>query len=212
MLIKLQYLVQKYNLKNKIKGILHIGAHMCEEYADYKKIGLNDNTILWIEGNPQLAEKLKFLFKKRRIINACVSDKDDQTIEFNIANNGQSSSILELGTHKKHHPHVKYTNKLSVKTKTIQTLYKEHNIPHNFANFLNIDIQGAELLALKGMNNLLNNFDYLYLEVNDEELYKGCGLISEIDDYVAQYGFKRIETKMTQFHWGDAFYSRSQQQ
>ena len=206
MLIKLHELVKKYNLK--IKGVLHIGAHMCEEYADYKRQGMTDNTIIWVEGNPDIANKLKHLYKKRIVFNSVVSDQDNQEVEFNVANNGQSSSIFELGTHKQHHPHVRFTKKLKLKTKTVKTLYKENNIRDDFANFLNIDIQGAELLALKGMGDLLNHFDYLYLEVNEEPLYQDCALIGEIDEYVKQYGFKRVETKMTRFKWGDAYYQK----
>jgi hypothetical protein len=71
-----------------------------------------------------------------------------------------------LGTHKQYYPHINYIEKLTLKTKRIDTLYKEEKIDSSFANFLNIDIQCAELLALKGMWDLLNNFDYAYLEVN----------------------------------------------
>lgn len=206
MLIKIRTLNQKYKLN--IKGICHIGAHMCEELQDYKKEGVMEDKILWIEANPNLVDKLKMSYKNLRIINAIVSDTDNQEIVFNVANNGQSSSILELGTHKTYYKDIKYVDKIKGQTKTLKTIYKDNNIPNDFANFLNIDIQGAELLALKGMNDLLNHFDYLYLEVNKEEVYKGCGLINEIDDYLKQYGFKRIETQWTNNNWGDAYYSR----
>lgn len=204
MLIKLHDLVKKYNLK--LKGVLHIGAHMGEELKDYKRQGLTEDQIIWVEANPNLVNKLKRIYKKWKIIHCVVSNKDNQEVEFNISSNGESSSIFEFGSHTKHHPHIKFINKIKLKTKTVKTMYKENKIPHNFANFLNIDIQGAELLALQGMGDLLNNFDYLYLEVNQEELYKGGCLVSEIDEYVKQYGFKRVETKMTQFNWGDALY------
>ena len=35
MLIPLNYLIKKFNLK--INGVLHIGAHECEELNDYTK-------------------------------------------------------------------------------------------------------------------------------------------------------------------------------
>jgi hypothetical protein len=73
-------------------------------------------------------------------------------------------------------------------------------------NMLNMDIQGAELLALKGATNLLKTMDYLYLEVNTAHLYKECALINEIDEFVKKFGFMRVSTKMTEFEWGDAFY------
>jgi len=33
------------------KGILHIGAHLCEEKPIYNDIGITDDNILWIEAN-----------------------------------------------------------------------------------------------------------------------------------------------------------------
>ena len=93
-----------------------------------------------------------------------------------------------------------------VKNKRMDTYYNENNIPLNFANFLNIDIQGAELLALKGMGDILYNFDYVYTEVNKNYIYKNCAIIEEIDNYLSNYNFKRVETCWTNYEWGDAFY------
>jgi hypothetical protein len=69
-----------------------------------------------------------------------------------------------------------------------------------------LDIQGAELLALKGFGDFLNKISKVYVEVNTNYLYKNCSLIQEIDDYLLKFKFKRVETNMTQFEWGDAFY------
>jgi hypothetical protein len=76
-------------------------------------------------------------------------------------------------------------------------------------NFLNVDVQGVELNVIKSFSSMLGSLDYLYVEVNEEELYKGCALITEIDYYVAQYGFERKATHMTSNKWGDAFYIKS---
>jgi len=136
-------------------------------------------------------------------------DTDENESILNISNNGQSSSILELGTHKKHYPYIKYIDTIKVKNKRIDTMYKEDNIPNTFANFLNIDIQGAELLALKGTGKILHNFDYVYLEVNRDYVYKNCALIKEIDDYLFKFNFKRVESKWTHENWGDALYIKN---
>jgi hypothetical protein len=37
-------------------------------------------------------------------------------------------------------------------------------------------------------------------------LYKGCGLIEEVDNFLAQYNFKRVITQITVHGWGDALY------
>jgi hypothetical protein len=91
-------------------------------------------------------------------------------------------------------------------TKTLKTFYKENSLNVADYNFMNLDIQGAELLALRGAGDILKNFDYIYTEVNIEELYDGCCLMNEIDEYLKQFGFKRVITEMTQYGWGDAFY------
>ena len=86
-----------------------------------------------------------------------------ETVKFNVSNNGQSSSILELGLHKQFHPHVHYVSSFESKTKLLKDIICNYNIEYNF---LNLDIQGAELKALKGMEEYLNKFDYIYIEVN----------------------------------------------
>jgi hypothetical protein len=75
-------------------------------------------------------------------------------------------------------------------------------------NFWNFDIQGAELLALKGATDWLPYADALYLEVNEKELYKKCGLIGDIDAFLKPYHFKRVITDITPYGWGDALYVR----
>ena len=140
------------------------------------------------------------------IKNFICCDMDTGTTKLNIASNGQSSSILDFGTHSKSYPSIKYTNFVKVKNNRIDTMYKQENISKKFANFVNIDIQGAELLALKGMGDLLNYFDYAYLEVNKDYVYKNCSLVGEIDEYLLKYNFKRIETIWNKKKWGDALY------
>jgi hypothetical protein len=56
------------------------------------------------------------------------------------------------------------------------------------------------------MGDLLKNFRYAYIEVNKAELYKGCPMIQEIDAYLADFGFRRVEVKWTNWSWGDAFF------
>ena len=63
-------------------------------------------------------------------------------------------------------------------------------------------------MALKGAGDLIKTASAIYLEVNEKELYKGCGLIGEIDSMLAKYGFNRVITNMTIHAWGDALYIR----
>ena len=73
---------------------------------------------------------------------------------------------------------------------------------------MNFDIQGAELKALKGMEEYLPKVDYLYTEVNSDYVYNDCALVGELDKYLLNFGLVRVETSWTDCKWGDAFYIR----
>jgi hypothetical protein len=196
------------NLNFKITGALHIGAHECEEIPFYiNDLGLNLNDIIWIDAmEDKINEnKLKGIPNQYQ---AVISNIDDIDIEFNIANNGQSSSIFELGTHLIEHPHVFYNQKLKLKTKTIATFYEENKLDAKKYNFWNLDIQGAELLALKGSKDYLKYADAIYLEINEKELYKDCALFDELNLFLINNGFTLIIKDITKHGWGDALYCR----
>jgi FkbM family methyltransferase len=204
MLIKFSDIVNKYGKPN---GIIHIGAHLMEERVDYIEQGLN-NTI-WIEANPSVYKNIDFINDgsySEMAFNYAISDVDNQVFSLNVTNNGQSSSLLELDKHKIHHPHIYVTEVVDVLSKRIDTLFNENNIDSSKYDFVNLDIQGAELLAMKGFGDIIKTIKYIYTEVNTNTLYKDCALLNEIDEYLATYGFKRVETSMTQFEWGDALY------
>lgn len=188
-----------------ITGILHIGAHDCEERDAYDSIGITSDKVVWLEALP---EKVAAQHGKRRIFQLVASDVDDQPVTFNVANNYQSSSILALGTHIQHHPHIHYTQQLALTTTRMDTFLARQGLNIADYNFLNLDIQGTELLALKGFGDLLKQVNYIYTEVNIEPVYVNCALLPELDTYLGTFGFTRVLTRMTEYNWGDAFYMR----
>lgn len=221
MLIDFRQLFPKYNIKPK--GVLHVGANVGEERDVYLELGIKNQ--IWIEANPLIFLKLQVNLKdnpEAKALNYCISDKEEEVI-FHVSSNGsQSSSILELGTHAIVHPDVSYVMDIPMKAYPISQLYNAMAYGRGpqpngkpgmegycqfDLDFLNIDLQGAELKALKGMGNLLHQFKWAYLEVNQAELYKGCALVCEIDEYMGTFGFKRVETLWAgNTNWGDALY------
>lgn len=196
------------NLNIKVTGALHIGAHECEELQFYMEdLSLTAYDVIWVEAmQHKVYENIG-----RGIPNqyqAVISDVDDADTNFYVANNGQSSSILEFGTHAVEHPHVYYIEQKKLKTKTIATLYDENNLDAKKYNFWNLDIQGAELLALKGSKHNIDYADAIYLEVNDKELYKNCALFTELNEFLQSKGFTCVLKKVTPHGWGDALYCR----
>ena len=207
MLIPLEALAQHFKLH--LRGVLHIGAHECEEQAVYLRHNVDNSNIYWIEA---MEDKVKLMKEKNKDLNiyqAVIDVEDDKEISFNVADNGQSSSILEFGTHAVHHPHVKMIGKKQLKTTRVDTLIKNNKIPIEKLNFLNLDIQGKELDALKSMGDYIQYVQYIYTEVNSEKVYKDCALLPEIDEFLKEKGFVRVACKMWgNCGWGDAFYIR----
>jgi len=208
MLINFDELISKHGVTN-VRGILHVGAHTAEERNDYSECGIN--RVIWIEANPGV-----FLQLMRNVAHLpghsyhwfAAIEENDKIVELNIASNGESSSIFDFDEHTTEHPSVTWVGKTRVLTRRIDDFLFSSGYDPECFNFVNLDIQGAELLALKGMSNILNGVDYIYTEVNEKYLYKNCCLIGEIDDFLSDFGFSRKVTEMTRHGWGDALYAR----
>lgn len=209
MLINFKDLFYRHQIKTE--GVLHLGANYGQEAKAYASEGIK--RVIWVEAladiHTQLVRNVS-RYPGSVALCACLSDVDDQAITFNVANNeAQSSSMLEFGTHSQMHPSVVFEKKVQMFTTRVDTLLKRHRLELGKGWFLNIDLQGAELLALRGMGELLSHFDHAYIEVNTAELYKGCPLVGDIDAYLAGFGFHPKETLMMPQQWGDRYYNRT---
>ena len=163
--------------------------------------------MIWIDA---IHEKVE-MAKQRgipHIYEAVVSNKEGEQVVFHIANNGQSSSLLEFGTHSSEHPQVSFVEERVLTTTTIDAFFSRTPVDPSVYSFWNIDLQGAELMALQGGEASLSYATALYLEINVNELYQGCALLPELDSYLEERGFRRIRTEMTTHGWGDALYLR----
>ena len=187
-----------------ISGVLHVGAHDCEELSFYETLGIDPSNILWIDAAKDKIKQAKV--RNLWAIHAAISNIDEKEVTFHAANNGQSSSLLELGTHAESYPHITYTNHIMMKTTTIDTLLKNAGVSADKFQLWNLDIQGVELLALRGGIDALAGVKAIYTEVNTQEVYKGCALIEEIDEFLVARGFTRVLTHLVDEGWGDAIY------
>lgn len=202
MLIDFRKLFPKYNIKPK--GVLHIGANVGEEAPVYLELGIKKQ--VWIEANPYICDKLQKNLSNNaeaKMYQFAASDEDGQVVLHESNNGSQSSSILELGTHKNQHPDVHYVRDIIV-----QSIRLDSFLDGEFdgLDFLNIDVQGAELKVLKGMGDLLHQFKWAYLEVNKAEVYIGCPHVNDLDLFMNGFGFKRVETHSWIGDWSDALY------
>lgn len=214
MLMTLSNLIDRFELK--ITGVVHVGAHTGEEAFDYHEAV--SGPVWWIEGNPDIIDTLRRNVEPygQNVVCALVYDCDDADVAFHVTNyNSLSSSVFEFGTHRKVSPDVYFVETKTLRGYTLDTIAAVHGIEG--CNFLNMDLQGAELLALMGGQKLLDRIDYVFCEINVDELYKGCARLPELDEFLGRRGFERVATQMAGASsadqqgwtgWGDAFYMR----
>lgn len=108
-------------------------------------------------------------------MNALITDVDDKEYVFLISNNsGESSSILDLHLHRDIWPEVNYSTTIRLKSTTLPSLLKVHQLDERDYQALIMDTQGSELLILKGAIPVLKAFLFIKTEVPDFEAYTGC--------------------------------------
>jgi len=156
---------------------------------------------------PHVCQLVSQKFPTVQLYNGLISDKEHD-VDFIVTNNGQSSSFLELKEHKIQHPDVYEVGRIQLRTTTLPELLSRHSIDVTKYDCLMMDIQGAELHALRGMKDILSGFRLVYLEVNTKEIYAGCGQLSDIVDFLQPYGFVMKDINMTHYGWGDAVFVR----
>lgn len=193
----------KKEILTNITGVIHVGGHHGQEYVEYKKLDL---PILFFEPLPSNYNVLKSKIKDdpNTISFQCALGNENKKVLMNVetANQGQSSSILKPKKHLDQYPHIQFNSTEEVDMFRLDDL----DLDLTKYNFMNIDVQGYELEVFKGAFETLKNIDYIISEVNQDEVYESCPHVSELDQYLGQFGFKRIKTDWAGGIWGDALY------
>jgi len=208
MLITLEQLKQRFKLN--IKGIIHCGAHHAEESDAYERHGISK--VVWVEGNSELVpivESKVGNLPENKVFNYLIYDEDGKELEFKITNNTQSSSVLDFGTHKRNYPGINFVKSEVKKAYTLKHIIEKENLKMEDYNMLNLDLQGIELRALKGMGDYIDSIDYVYTEINDQMVYEGNDLLADLEEYLSSKGLYRAGIHLLgEVGWGDAFYVR----
>lgn len=120
-----------------------------------------------------------------------ITDVDGKEYVFHISNNsGESSSILDLHLHRDIGPEVDYSTTIRLKSTTLPSLLKVHQLDERDYQALIMDTQGSELLVLKRAIPVLKDFLFIKTEVPDFEAYTGCCQLKDMNAFMSQLGYK----------------------
>lgn len=198
------------------RGVLHVGAHYGLELESYLACGFQ--RVTYVEANPQvwdaLEEHLEFWRRWGEVmrssyracpphlemLRAAASDQSGTARLHLTECPGQSSLMSPLD------PGIRVVDQAEVQTARLDELVSDVAA----YSLVVLDIQGAELQALRGAPLLLGQARMVVVEVNFKRRYQGCPLAREVDDFMEASGYRAVARSQT-VPWavgGDVAYLR----
>jgi FkbM family methyltransferase len=185
--------MNRHLLISKVYGIIHIGANSGGEASTYD---IHDLRVAWVEPIPEVFQELCAnisAFPKQRAYRYLIGEKDEPGAVLHVSsNNGLSSSILPLAKHREAWPNVSYIRDIIMPSTSLPTFIGKEGLDLSEYEALIMDTQGSELTILRGATEILRQFRFIHVEVADFEAYAGCCLLSEMDDFMSNHGFRQV--------------------
>ncbi|MFW2831517.1 FkbM family methyltransferase [Sphingomonas sp. ID0503] len=196
------------------KGVVHVGASTGQEVPEYAEAQLRAGLFVEPLLEPFLAlEQRVAEHPQFKAVQAVCSDRDGAEVSLNVASNGgESSSILTPAAHTVLHGSVTFDRVELMQSQRLDTLCaRVEQASPGFIDQIDtlvMDVQGAELLVLKGAVETLRQINYVYSEVSLLDLYAGNAKLHEIIAFMRLFGFELFNCNINRKFYGDALFVR----
>jgi FkbM family methyltransferase len=125
-----------------------------------------------------------------QLINKAIAAQEC-SVEMHVSQWDVSSSLLPLAqAQHDNFPFTEVSRRETVSVDRLSNCISDSNVEGTA--LLKLDVQGYELSALQGCDNLLDRFNYVYVEASFIELYVGQALASDVIAYLFSKGFKLV--------------------
>lgn len=188
--------------------ILDIGSNTGEQACEFAE-RFPTARVFAFEARPQSAESIRRVVSGRssiQVVEGAVHEFDGEA-DFHAVdeiNPGASSLFVGSGV-QAIHP-IRQTS-IKVSALRLDTWAKQNGIDR--FDLVWMDLQGAELLALRGMGELLATVRALQLEITYRELYHGQVMWPEVRQYLEAHGLRLVdEWPDVCGYFGDAVFIR----
>jgi FkbM family methyltransferase len=182
-------------LLGRLPRIVDIGAQSLGD-GSHPYSPLDEITGMDIIGFDPLAERLAERAEAEEVVGSltllpfAIGDGNVHTLYVN--NDDATSSLFPLNT--EHNARFNHISTLeTVRTERIATYPLDEVLPAGPIDFLKLDVQGAELMVLKGAQSSLRQAAVVHCEVEFSPIYRDQPLYPEIQIELAAYGFYLVD-------------------
>lgn len=210
--------VQHIYVKSEKYIIFDIGSRDCAQSIEFYKHFPNSH-IYSFECNPNTLEICKKNIEpysdRITLIEGAICDYDGEitfypinqkkTITSWIDGNPGASSIFRSNGNYTIEKYVQ--DEIKVRCHRLDTIMDKYSIEH--VDIIWMDLQGAELLALKGLGAHLKMVKYIYTEVSHKEMYSGQVMFPELNNFITSQNFSIINKLTLQGWQEDVIYKKN---
>ncbi len=180
--LELFRLLRGRRLSAQIRVLAVIGAHRFDELPLVNKVFPGLQAIYVFEPLPgplAVLQQRAQADPRIRVFPVAVA-AEDGTAQFHVtSNDGESSSLLAMGSHRELFPQVVVQDSITVTTRRLDSVLAEHRLAPPDA--LIIDVQGAEYQVLQSLPPaLLRQVRLIYTEVSTEAVYQGSRPLADV--------------------------------
>lgn len=208
-------------LTGPLNTVVHVGAHKGEEVDAYRRHGAN--RIVLVEAGPGNAAALQERFGAAHdvlVVHAAATDHDGTEqllMHTNRRGETESASLLPMKRLGEIVPTLQTEDTVEVPAATLDALLERAGIAAGSIGLLVLDVQGAELLVLRGAVGALASARAVLTEVALIELYEGAASEEEVAPLLEAAGFALSDALYYELYegdhrfpaWGDCLYERS---
>lgn len=187
--------------RNKDYIIFDVGSRDCEQSIEFYNAFPNAK-IYAFECNPNTLnicrKNIENYSDRITLIEGAVADYDGEITFYPIDKNktittwkdgnpGASSLFKSNGSYPIEH-YVQY--EIKTNCHRLDTVMKLYNIPR--VDLIWMDLQGAELIALKGLGDFIKTTKYVYTEAFHTPIYTGQAIFKDINNFMIENNMKII--------------------
>lgn len=201
-----------------VRTIVEVGARDCTETLDFANAYPAARIVAFecnpatlpacrraVAGNANIALVEKAVSDRAGTVSFFPTDPE-RTVTKHAGGNPGASSLFRA---RDDYPHETYVqNEITVEATTLAAEMEARGL--GGIDLLWMDIQGAELLALKGLGERIRSVALMHLEVEFLPIYEGQPLFDEVDAFLRARGFRFLGFTSYARYSADAVYASGQ--